>query len=111
MTTEKAFLKAIAEIILSELENNQYGLTKANICADGHFSPQMLTSERLLNMRSDTMVRLLLYISWALPPKVMHQKQFRSVIRDGYELYLVVEIPYDQQQNYLSDSQQFDLPF
>lgn len=88
---------------------------------------------------------LLLYISWALPPKVMqriaskfngyiadvankadgphhglsikkigqvmHQKQFRSVIRDGYELYLVVEIPYDQQQNYLSDSQQFDLPF
>lgn len=63
---------------------------------------------------------LLLYISWALPPKVMsikkigqvmHQKQFRSVIRDGYELYLVVEIPYDQQQNYLSDTQQFDLPF
>ena len=43
--------------------------------------------------------------------QVMHQKQFRSVIRDGYELYLVVEIPYDQQQNYLSDSQQFDLPF
>ena len=32
----------------------------------------------------------------------MHQKQFRSVYRDGYELYLVVEIPYDQQQNYLS---------
>ena len=43
--------------------------------------------------------------------QVMHQKQFRSVIRDGYELYLVVEIPYDQQQNYLSDTQQFDLPF
>ena len=34
--------------------------------------------------------------------QVMHQKKFRSVIRDGYELYLVVEIPYDQQQNFLS---------
>ena len=84
MTTEKAFLKAIAEIILSELENNQYGLTKANICADGHFSPQMLTSERLLNMRSDTMVRLLLYISWALPPKVMQRiaSKFNGYIAD-----------------------------
>lgn len=35
--------------------------------------------------------------------QVMHQKKFRSVIRGGYELYLVVEVPYDQQQNYLSE--------
>jgi len=58
----------------------------------------------------------------------MHQKKFKSVIRDGYELYLVVEIPYDQQQNYLAseseesknieeealqntDGQQLGLPF
>ena len=57
--------------------------------------------------------------------QVMHQKKFRSVIRDGYELYLVVEVPYDQQQNYLSEDvnaheeetiqlpepEQLDLPF
>ena len=51
-----------------------------------------------------------------------------SIQRSGYELFLVVEIPYDQQQNYLSlekdesqnleeetpqtlDNQQLDLPF
>lgn len=60
--------------------------------------------------------------------QIMHQKKFKSVIRDGYELYLVVEIPYDQQQNYLAseseesknieeealqntDGQQLGLPF
>ncbi len=32
----------------------------------------------------------------------MHQKKFRSIIQKGYELYIVVEIPYDQQQNYLA---------
>ncbi len=34
--------------------------------------------------------------------QVMHQKKFRSIIQKGYELYIVVEIPYDQQQNYLA---------
>jgi len=60
--------------------------------------------------------------------QIMHQKKFKSVIRDGYELYLVAEIPYDQQQNYLAseseesknieeealqntDGQQLGLPF
>ena len=59
--------------------------------------------------------------------EVFVPKQFRSVYRDGYELYIVVEIPYDQQQNYLAsedddknvctdetqqaDSEQLELPF
>ena len=36
--------------------------------------------------------------------QVMHQKKFRTINHHGYELYVVVEIPYDQQQNYLSSN-------
>ena len=60
--------------------------------------------------------------------QAMRKCGFNSIQRSGYELFLVVEIPYDQQQNYLSlekdesqnleeetpqtiDNQQLDLPF
>ena len=62
MMTETKFLEGIAEIILSAVENNNKGLTKAEICRDGHFGPQMLTRKRLLNMKSETLMRLLLYL-------------------------------------------------
>lgn len=66
MVTEKEFLSSIAEIILSQLENNPYGLTKSEICRDGHFSPEMLTRQKLLNMKSSTLMRLLLYMGIVL---------------------------------------------
>lgn len=72
-TTEEVFLSKIAEIILSEVENNEYGLTKANICTYGHFSPQMLTRERLLSMKGETFARFLLYLAWALPTTVWNR--------------------------------------
>ena len=34
----------------------------------------------------------------------MHQKKFPTINHHGYELYVVLEIPYDQQQNYLSSN-------
>lgn len=71
MTTETEFLEEIAEIILSAVENNQYGLTKDVICTEGHFSPQMLNRERLLNMKSYTFMRFLLYIGSSLPTKIL----------------------------------------
>lgn len=60
--------------------------------------------------------------------QVMRNRKFRSVIKDGYELFLVIEIPFDKQQEYLSsecfgsqkieeetaqdpEAQQLDLPF
>ena len=70
MITEKKFLREIAEIILSEVENNPNGLTKTVICADGHFSPQMLTRERLFDMKAETMARFFLYVAWALPSAI-----------------------------------------
>lgn len=82
MKQETEFLKTIADIILSEVENNQYGLTKATICTHGHFSPQRLTRDRLLSMKADTMVRFLLYLAWALPPTVMHR------ISTNFHVYL-----------------------
>ena len=62
MITEKEFQSGIAEIILGALGNNAKGLTKAEICRDGHFSPEMLTPKKLLSMKSDTLMRLLLYL-------------------------------------------------
>lgn len=60
--------------------------------------------------------------------QIMRNSKFRSVIRNGYELFLVMEIPYDKQQEFLSsedfesqnfeeeepqetEPQQLDLPF
>ncbi|MCP6003263.1 hypothetical protein NL386_37530, partial [Klebsiella pneumoniae] len=45
MITEKDFQTGIAEIILSVFDNQSIGLTKAEVCSDGHFSPKMLTSK------------------------------------------------------------------
>lgn len=67
MTTEKEFYKVITDIILRVLEENNVKLKKDYICKDGHFSPKMLTDEKLLSMRSDTQFRFLLYIARALP--------------------------------------------
>jgi hypothetical protein len=63
MITEREFLTSIAEIILSVFNNPEMCLTKTAVCSDGHFSPKMLYPERLLCMRSDTLMRLLLYLA------------------------------------------------
>ena len=63
MVTERKFMKGIAEIILSVFDNPEKYLTKTGVCQDGHFSPKMLTADRLLQMRSDTLMRLLLYLA------------------------------------------------
>ena len=56
-------MKTIAEMILGITSGPEMGLTKQELCKDGHFSPKMLTPERLLHMRSDTLMRLFLYLA------------------------------------------------
>ena len=41
--------------------------------------------------------------------QVMRKKKFRSMIINGYELFLVIEVPFDKQQEYLS-SEDFESP-
>ena len=50
MQTENDFLHEIAEIILSIFKDPAIGLTKETVCRDGHFSPKMLTVDKLLHM-------------------------------------------------------------
>lgn len=69
MDLEQEFKETIADIILSTIEHNSVGLTKAKICADGHFSPEMLTREKLTNQKTFTSMRLILCIRRALPKK------------------------------------------
>ena len=66
MITEKEFMTSIAEIILSVFDNPNVKLTQEKVCSDGHVSPKMFTPERLLRMRSDTLMRLLLYLATAM---------------------------------------------
>ena len=51
MQTENDFLHEIAEIILSIFKDPAIGLTKETVCRDGHFSPKMLTADKLLHMQ------------------------------------------------------------
>lgn len=76
MITEKEFMTSIAEIILSVFDTPKVGLTQRVICRDGHFSPKMLTPERLLRMRSDTLIRLLLYLATA-----MSEREFYDICK------------------------------
>lgn len=76
MVTEKEFLHGIAEIILGVFNNEELGLTKSEVSKDGHFTRDMLTNSRLLSMRSDTLMRLLLYLGISMPD------------RDFYHLFL-----------------------
>lgn len=66
MITEHEFMTSIAEIILSVFDNPEMRLSQGVVCHDGHFSPKMFTPERLLRMRSDTLMRLLLYLATAM---------------------------------------------
>ena len=76
MQTEKDFLHEIAEIILSMFKDPDIGLTKEAVCRDGHFSPKMLTVDRLLHMQCSTMLRLLLYLCM-----VLSDSEFRDLIK------------------------------
>ena len=72
MITENDFLHEIAEIILSIFKNPAIGLTKDAVCRDGHFSPKMLTVDRLLHMQCSTTLRLLLYLCTVLSDSEFH---------------------------------------
>ena len=74
MITEKEFLNEIAEIILSVFDKPGISLTKDEVCRDGHFSPKMLTARRLLAMRSETLMRLLLYLA-----TLLNDNEFRQI--------------------------------
>ena len=63
MITEEVFMKTIAEMILGITSGPEMGLTKEELCRDGHFSPKMLTLKKLLHMRADTLMRLFLYLA------------------------------------------------
>ena len=76
MITENNFLHEIAEIILSLFKDPAIGLTKETVCRDGHFSPKMLTVDKLLHMQCSTMLRLLLYLCM-----VLSDSEFRGLIR------------------------------
>ena len=76
MITENDFLHEIAEIILSLFKDPAIGLTKETVCRDGHFSPKMLTVDRLLHMQCSTMLRLLLYLC-----TVLSDSEFRGLIK------------------------------
>ena len=76
-------MTGIAEIVLSVFDNKGMGLKKAELCNDGHFSPKMFTPEKLLCMRSDTLMRLLLYLATtmseaALPIPALRPRSTRS---------------------------------
>ena len=75
MLTEKQFLHEIAEMILSMFKNPDIGLTKEAVCRDGHFSPKMMTADKLLHMQCSTMLRLLLYLC-----AVLNDSEFRGII-------------------------------
>ena len=76
MLTENDFLHEIAEIILSMFKDPAIGLTKEAVCRDGHFSPKMLTEDRLLHMQCSTMLRLLPYLC-----AVLSDSEFRVLIK------------------------------
>ena len=76
MITENDFLHEIAEIILSFFKDPAIGLTKEAVCRDGHFSPKMLTVDKLLHMQCSTTLRLLLYLC-----TVLSDSEFRDLIK------------------------------
>ena len=80
MVTEEKFLNGIAEIILSVFDKPGIGLTKEEFCRDGHFSPKMLTARRLLSMRSETLMRFLLYLA-----TLLSDREFRSLCARIYQ--------------------------
>ena len=85
MQTEKEFLHEIAEIILSLFKDPTIGLTKETVCRDGHFSPKMLTVDRLLHMQCSTMLRVLLYLC-----TVLSDSEFHNLIKRLCNLILSV---------------------
>ena len=70
MLNEENYLREIADIIFSEVENNEVDLTLTKISTDGHFSPKMLSRDQLTHTKYETLFRFLLYIATALPEKV-----------------------------------------
>lgn len=94
MISEKEFMNGIAEIVLSVFDNKEMCLTKGVVCSDGHFSPKMFCPERLLRMRSDTLMRLLLYLA-----TTMSEKQFHEILEQIYR-YIVYVANHDEHSAY-----------
>lgn len=67
MVSENEFMSGVAEIILSVFDEKI--LIKSEVCRDGHFAPGRMTASQLLHMKSDTLMRLLLYYGMALTPE------------------------------------------
>ena len=98
MITEKEFLRGISEIILSVFDNRSMGLTKESVCEDGHFSPKMLTAGKLLCMRGETLMRLLLYLATTLSDRELYdlfvrlyQHIFFVASHDDYSAYNIID--------------------
>ena len=83
MISEKTFQKKIAEIILDVFNPDANRLTKSAVCNDGHFSPKMLTTSKLLSMRSSNLIRLFLYFATALTERelqVLFQQLYDEIV-------------------------------
>lgn len=98
MITEKEFLSEIAEIILAVFENPEMGLTKEAVCEDGHFSPKMLTANKLLRMRGETLMRLLLYLATTMSERELYKifiRLFQHInfvaSHDGVSAYNIID--------------------
>jgi len=85
MITESVFMSKIAKIILKVFDNQEMRLTKEVVCKDGHFSPKMLTPEKLLCMKSFTLTRLLLYLA-----VTMSEEEFKKIFLKLFNYILYV---------------------
>ena len=63
MITEQKFLNELAKIVLRVFDDPELCLTKDAVCRDGHFSPKMLSSDRLLHSSASVFMRLMLYLA------------------------------------------------
>lgn len=98
MITENDFLNGIAEIILSVFDNQDLCLTKEGVCKDGHFSPKMLTPDRLLSMHSYTLMRLMLYLATTMSDReldrlFLQMSRYISFVaeHDEFSAYVIID--------------------
>lgn len=63
MTAEQKFLSGLADIVLRIFDDPEMSLTKVEVCRDGHFSPKMLTHNKILHSSTSTFMRLMLYLA------------------------------------------------
>ena len=61
--TEKEFNGEIAKMIIETIKSTESKRGMLRLRQEGHFSPQMLTEEKLLNMKGINLIRLFLNIA------------------------------------------------